>query len=153
MKTNKLFYNLIFLFSIVTFGQPGKLLKEKQEQIKSIKVAFITNELSLTPDEAAKFWPVYNTFEDKQQEIRRTRLKGYINRLDEDTFDTLSEKESATLLTQLESTEDDLYQLRKKFNNDLRAVLPAVKILKLKKAEEKFNRRLLQQFKERREKR
>lgn len=151
MKLNKLSLILMLLVSITSFSQG--LLKQKQEQIKSIKVAFITNELSLTPDEAAKFWPIYNAFEDKQQEIRRTKLKGYINRLDDDAVDNLSEKESANLLTQLESTEDDLYQLKKKFNTDLRAVLPASKILKLKKAEEKFNRKLLQQFKERRAKR
>jgi Spy/CpxP family protein refolding chaperone len=125
-------------------------LKEKQEQIKSIKVAFITNELSLTPDEAAKFWPVYNTFEDKQVAIRKTKLKGYINRLDDETFDNLSEKEATTLLTQLESAEDDLFQLKKKFNAELRNVLAASKILKLKKAEEKFNRKLMQQFRDKR---
>ena len=151
MKTKQLFIALLGFVSIASFSQSK--LKEKQDQIKSIKVAFITNELSLTPDEAAKFWPVYNAFEDKQQEIRKTRLKGYINRLDEDTLDNISEKEASTLLTQLESTEEDLFHLKKKFNADVRAVLPASKILMLKKAEEKFNRKLMQQFKERRAKR
>ena len=53
---------------------------------------------------------------------------------------------------QLESTEEDLYLLKKKYNADIRAVLPASKILILRKAEEKFNRKLLQQFKEKRNK-
>lgn len=151
MKTKQLFITVLSFISIISFGQ--NRLKEKQDQIRSIKIAFITNELSLTSDEAAKFWPIYNAFEDKQQEIRKIKLKGYINRIDDDNFENLSEREAVILLTQLESTEEDLFQLKKKFNADLRTVLPASKILKLKRAEEKFNRKLLQQFKERRAKR
>lgn len=150
MKTKQLFLVLVSFLSITSFGQ--NKMRGKQGQIKSIKVAFITNELSLTSDEAIKFWPIYNTFEDKQQEIRKTKLKGYINQLDDDALETISEKDATTLLTQLESTEEDLYLLKKKYNADIRAVLPASKILILRKAEEKFNRKLLQQFKEKRNK-
>jgi hypothetical protein len=151
MKKNILFIAILCFASTALFSQ--NRLKEKQSQIKSIKIAFITNELSLTTDEATKFWPIYNTFEEKQLEIRKTKLKGYINRLDEDTLENLSEKEAANLVTQLESTEEELFLLKKKFNADIRGVLPASKILKLKKAEEKFNRKLMQQFKEKRNKR
>ena len=72
--------------------------------------------------------------------------------MDDDALETISEKDATTLLTQLESTEEDLYLLKKKYNADIRAVLPASKILILRKAEEKFNRKLLQQFKEKRNK-
>ncbi len=133
--------------SINTFAQGGRL-KEKKEQIKAMKVAYITNELSLTPDEAAKFWPLYNAFEEKQHEIRKQKLKGYLDRIDDESFDNLSEKEAATLLAQLESTEDELYQAKKKFVASLKGVISSTKILKLKKAEEGFNRKLLQQYRD-----
>jgi hypothetical protein len=133
-----------------SFAQNGKLFREKREQIKSIKVAYITNELSLTPEESAKFWPLYNAFEEKQQEIRKQKLKGYLDRIDDESFDNLSEKEATAMLTQMENTEDELYQLRKKFIANLKSVLPASKILKLKKAEEGFNRKLLQQYRDKR---
>lgn len=36
---------------------------EKQQQnIEALKVAFISKELALTPEEAQKFWPVYNQY-------------------------------------------------------------------------------------------
>lgn len=136
------------LFSLNSFAQGGRLLKEKKEQIKAMKVAYITNELSLTPDEAAKFWPLYNAFEEKQHEIRKQKLKGYLDRIDDDSFDNVSEKEASTILTQMESTEDELHQAKKKFIASLKGVLPATKILKLKKAEEGFNRKLLQQYRD-----
>ena len=142
---------LLFFISIATFAQDGPLrerFREKKEQIKSLKVAYITNELNLTPDEAAKFWPLFNAFEDKQQEIRKLKLKGYLDRADNNTIDRLSEKEASSMLSQMESTEDELYQLKKKFVANLKGVLPATKILKLKKAEEQFSKKLLQQYRD-----
>jgi hypothetical protein len=104
----------------------------------------------LTTTEAEKFWPLYNTFDDKQREIKKEKIKGYMNRLD-DSEDKLTEKEAATALAQMEKTEDELHQLRKKFIADLKAILPATKILKLKKADEDFNRKLLKQYKNKRD--
>jgi hypothetical protein len=63
----------------------------------------------------------------------------------------MSEKDATVLINQIETTEDELYQLKKKFISNLRGVLPSVKILKLKKAEEQFNKKLLQQYRDRRE--
>ena len=40
-----------------------------------MKIAFITTELNLTPDEAAKFWPVFNAFEEKQRELKQEKIK------------------------------------------------------------------------------
>ena len=110
-----------------------------------MKIAFITNELSLTPDEATKFWPVFNAYEDKQRELKKDKIKNYMDRIDSDK---LTEKEANSILLQMESTEDELFQLRKKFVSSLKGVLPAVKILKLKKAEEEFSKKLLQQYRD-----
>lgn len=151
MKTYKLLIVSFFLISMATFAQDGPLrerFKQKKEQVKSLKVAFITNELNLTPDEAAKFWPLYNAFEDKQQEIRKQKMKAFMDRKDDNSIDKLSEKEAATMLSQMESTEEELYQLKKKFIANLKGVLPATKILKLKKAEEEFSKKLLQQYRD-----
>lgn len=146
MKIKKILPILIAFISLNAVAQDGAFIRKKKEQIKALKVAFITDELSLTSDEAAKFWPLYNSFEDKQQEIKKQKLKGYLNRMDDESFDNLSDKEATAMLAQMESTEDELYQLKKKFVVSLKGVLPAVKILKLKKAEENFNRKLLQQY-------
>ena len=75
---------------------------------KRQKVAFITNELDLTPEESAKFWPLYNAFEDKQHEIRKQKLKVYMDRAD-NSVEKLSEKDATTLLNQMESTEEELH--------------------------------------------
>jgi Spy/CpxP family protein refolding chaperone len=149
MKLKKIFTVLLFTFSMVAFTQPGSRLKErfqqKKDQLKSMKIAYITTELNLTPDEATKFWPLFNAFEDKQKELKQDKIKNYLDRIDSEK---LSEKEANTLLNQMESTEDELFQLRKKFVSNLKGVLPATKILKLKKAEEEFSKKLLQQYRD-----
>lgn len=150
MKTRNILSLILILTSMISFAQNGRLMKQKKEQVKSLKIAFITSELDLTADESAKFWPLYNAFDEKQSEIRRTKMKSYLDRMDSENFDNVSEKEAATLLSQMESSEEELHQLRKKFIGSLKSVLPAVKILKLKKAEEDFNRKLLQQYRNKR---
>jgi Spy/CpxP family protein refolding chaperone len=146
MKIQKIIHLLLFLFAINTFAQPR--LKEKKEQIKALKVAYITEELQLTSEEATKFWPLFNAYEDKQKELRQEKMRSYMNRLDAGEVDAMSEKEASNLLNQMESTEDDLYQLRKKFIASLKGILPAKKIIKLKRSEEGFNRKLLKQYRE-----
>jgi len=70
--------------------------------------------------------------------------------MDGSEIDKMTDKEATAFLNQMESTEDELYQLRKKFITSLKGVIPPVKIIKLKKAEEGFNRKLLKQYRDNR---
>ncbi len=147
MKT-KIIYPIVFLLiSTLSFSQG---FKEKKEKVKALKVAYITEQLDLTKEEAQKFWPIYNAFDDKQAELRHEKMRAILDRFEPGNVDKLSEKEASTLLTQMEAVEESLFTLRKKFIKDLQGVLSAKKIVKLKKAEEDFNRTLLKQMKERR---
>ncbi len=138
----------IVLLSVSSFGQNGRFFQNKKDQIKALKVAYITNELALTPEESAKFWPLYNAFEDKQREIKKLKLKGYLKHMDQDSFDKLSDKEATILVEQMESYDDELYLAKKKFVGNLKGILSPVKILKLRRAEDNFNRKLLQQYRD-----
>jgi Spy/CpxP family protein refolding chaperone len=148
MKLKTLLSIFIVLFSICSFSQNPKIKEkqEKEEKIRSLKIALITNELKLTPTEAEKFWPIYNAFEDKQIEIRHKKRRSSIIFMDESVFSTLSDKQAELLLDQLENNEEQLYLNQKKLNTNLRTVLSAKKILLLKKAEDHFNKKLLQQY-------
>lgn len=146
MKTTKTL--LLFLLLITSFSFAQGLLREKKERIKALKVAYITEELNLTSEEATKFWPLYNAYEDKQKELRQEKLRSYMDRLDGGEINKMNDKEANAFLNQMESIEDELYQLRKKFIVNLKGVIPPIKIIKLKKAEEGFNRKLLKQYRE-----
>lgn len=146
MKYFKILLITIALFPFLMTAQGGKF-KEKKEQIKTLKIAFITEELNLTSTEAEKFWPLYNAFDEKQHQIRQQK---FISRSENTSVDQMNDKEATALLSQIENNEEELYQLRKKFISNLKIILPSVKIIKLKKAEEDFNRKLLKQYRDKR---
>lgn len=137
---------LLFLFVSVSFYAQGESMQEKKEKIKALKVAFFTTELDLTTNEAEKFWPIYNTFDDKQFELRHQKMRAFMKRMSDGSLDRITEKEANNFLVQMEDTEEELFLLRKRFTQNLRKILPSVKIIKLRKAEEDFNRKLLHQY-------
>ncbi|RUT69258.1 sensor of ECF-type sigma factor [Flavobacterium cupreum] len=147
MKIKNIFPLLLFLVSFSFYAQSDKT-DEKREKIKAYKVSFLTTELELTSTEAERFWPIYNAFDDKQFELRHDKMKTYLRKLDDDNINSLSEKEAAALLSQIESTDKELYLLREKYMTNLKKVLSAKKILKLKKSEDDFNRKLLKQYRD-----
>lgn len=149
MKTKNILTLVLLLLSLSFYAQ-GKKMLEKKEQIYALKVAFITNNLSLTSTEAEKFWPIYNSFEAKQFDLKRQKSISYIKKMDNETLSKMSDKEALTVLTEIEATEEELFQQRKKLIVSLKSVLSPVKIIKLKKAEDAFNKKLLQQYKENR---
>ncbi|WP_298154912.1 sensor of ECF-type sigma factor [Flavobacterium sp.] len=142
MRTAKIITIFLSLVCATAFAQGAK------DKIKTLKVAFITKELALTTAEAEKFWPVFNTYEDKQFEIRFRKMRDIKKRMEKPGIDKLSDKEATVLLTQLEEAEQELSDNRKKLIAALKSVISPVKILKLKKAEDDFKSKLLKQYRE-----
>ena len=146
MKLKNILPILLFLVSFSFYAQSDK--DEKREKIKAYKVSFLTTELELTSSEAQKFWPIYSAYDDKQFELRHEKMKTYFLRLDDSNVNSMSEKEAATLLSQIESADKELFVLREKFMSNLKKILSAKKILQLKKSEDDFNRKLLKQYRD-----
>ena len=147
MKTKFILPIILLFISSVSFSQD---FKEKREKVKALKVAYITEQLELTTEEAQKFWPLYNAFDDKQSELRHEKMRSILDRFKPGNVEKLSEKDASNSLAQMEKIEEDLFNLKKKFIKDLQSVISAKKIIKLKKAEEDFNRELLKQMREKR---
>ena len=147
MKTKIIFPIIFLLVTSLSFSQG---FKEKREKVKALKVAYITEQLELTTDEAQKFWPIYNAFDDNQAELRHEKMRSILDRFKPGNVEKLSEKDASNSLAQMEKIEEDLFNLKKKFIKDLQGVISAKKIIKLKKAEEDFNRELLKQMREKR---
>jgi hypothetical protein len=147
MKTKFIFPIIFLLVTSLSFAQG---FREKKEKVRALKVAYITEQLNLTTEEAQKFWPIYNAFDEKQAELRHEKMRAILDRFEPGSVEKLTEKEASTLLAQMETIEENLFALRKKFIKDLQGVISAKKIIKLKKAEEDFNRELLKQMREKR---
>ena len=143
----KLIPILVLLISLSGFAQRGGKMNER---IKAQKTAFITEKLSLTADEAAKFWPIYNEFEAKRNKIKSEDLRAVKMKMRNNP--DMSDKEADELLEILIKAENDLHAAKLKLVKDLKTVLSAKKIIRLRAAEDEFNRILFQRLKEMRQK-
>lgn len=147
MKKLKTLLPLLLLFCLTGHAQKEKE-KDKHEQIKALKVSFFTTELNLTTDEAEKFWPIYNAYDEKQYKIRHDKMRPLLLKIDQVGYDKISEKEAAGYLDKLEAAENELTELKLKLADDLKPAIGSAKILKLRKAEEDFKKKLIEQFKD-----
>ncbi|MGH2566044.1 MAG: hypothetical protein ACRDE8_00835 [Ginsengibacter sp.] len=60
---------LLILFIMLGSLSQIKAQEPSGEKIQSLKIAFITQKLQLTPEEAQKFWPVYNEYDNEIRSI------------------------------------------------------------------------------------
>jgi hypothetical protein len=118
---------------------------EDRQKIEAMKVAFITEQLSLTPAEAEKFWPVYNQFSDNMRSMRKDRQKIVSGPLNEG--DDISSKQSEVTLSNYVTHIKSVQSAELKLIEDLKSILPASKIIKLRLAEDGFKRRMMDRLK------
>ena len=119
----------------------------KNEKMESMRIAFLTQKLDLKPEEAQKFWPVYNEFQKKRQELHkkhREEIKDV-----KQNFDSLSDKQVEKIVDDEMSFRQKNLDLEKEYHSKFKSVLPIKKVAKLYHAEDMFARHLLDQISER----
>ena len=134
---------ILLLFCVAGMAQE----KSKKERFMALKVAYITEKLSLTSEEAEKFWPVYNNYYEKILDLRYREYKDVRKKIKDNDIGNMSEQEANKLLSALEAIEYENYQEDIKLTKKLKGIIPAGKILLLKKAEKDFSRELLHKLK------
>jgi hypothetical protein len=115
------------------------------ENVESMKIAFITKKLALTPGEAQVFWPVYNEYTDKLQEVRKKRradVKDAKHNVDE-----MSDKDVERSVDNEMAYRQKELDVQKEYHSKFKAVLPIKKVAKLYQAEEQFKKVLLDKLK------
>lgn len=144
MKKYILFLITIFAINLLAIAQPKDGPKQdKQEYIRTQKIAFISTELALTPEEAEKFWPIYNEYEAKMEEIRKER-KGYHKELK--TINDLTDDRAYELTEKILDCDSKEAAVRKEYLAKFAEVLGKKKAAKVFYAEEKFKRELLKEI-------
>ena len=60
----RLYISILFLFTVLCASAQTDppVENQKMQNIEALKIAFISRQLELTPDEAQRFWPVYNQY-------------------------------------------------------------------------------------------
>ncbi|NQZ44440.1 MAG: hypothetical protein HRT65_09025 [Flavobacteriaceae bacterium] len=134
----------LVLFSIATMAQqrPG------QERIRSLKIAFLTERLALTSEEAQAFWPIYNEHEKTVESLRVREKQELAGRMA--SLMDMSDGEASKMLAKYMQLMKEKQEAQQRFVANLDGVISPKKIILLIKSEEDFKKRLLQQFRKRR---
>ena len=144
MSNLKTIIVLVLLMTTTLFyGQ-----RPDRDKIKSLKIAFFTEQLELSSSEAESFWPVYNQYQRERHSLRKQGHSEIRNKMKE--TEGLSEKEANDLLSQYLDYEEEEEELDKNFLIKVSKIISAKKTLKLLKAEEDFKRKLIQQYRKKR---
>lgn len=142
---------LISTGTLLAQGMPprsgAKASLPTRERIESIRIAFYTREMKLTPEEATVFWPVFNKY---QEEEKALRIKHPLN---EDGASarlvTLTEEEATRLLDEVNRFADKERDIRKRLTQEVAKTLSPKKALLFIQAEKNFRKELVQQVKAR----
>jgi hypothetical protein len=71
MKRNFYFIIFFLFFAMGNLKAQPPRQGQGQPNVESLKIAFLTKQLELSPDEAKKFWPVHDAYQDDIEKLLR----------------------------------------------------------------------------------
>lgn len=141
------------LLAVALFAQPQAQKRSEEqrkkvfERIQSEKIAFLTNALDLNPEEAQKFWPVYNECAKKIGEAQAARMKAFAE-LRAKKAQPVSEKEMEKKVEAYVEASKEAAQVMYDYYPKFKKVLPIEKVAKLYQAEDSFQQRMIRNLRE-----
>lgn len=144
----KILNYILFVLTIYLAGQgicQAQSPRETGDRIKAKRIAFFTDKLQLTPDEAQKFWPVFNEYNQKKNNLiaeKRKLTESFSN-----NSSNMNEVEVDKTINRLILISQQEVQLFEDYNKRFRIILSAQKVMKLYLAETDFKIMLLRELK------
>ena len=139
MKQFRMYLLLLCLLAAGNvWGQRGGGGREAidPERLQTARIAYITTRISIKPEQAEKFWPVFNAFTNSRENLMRT-----IGDLSKGA-DTIGEEEAKSKLNQKLQLQQKLVDEEKIFIADASKVLTYRQLLLLQNIARDFNRYL-----------
>lgn len=122
----------IVLFGLLTLGYT--LQAQDDSRVEGLRRDFISKELQLTSAEADAFFPLYNEYNQKKREARRS-LRAEKN-------------SSAASVDKTIDLEQDLIDIKREYTEKFKKILPEKKVVQLLEAEKKFKMMMVQKLKD-----
>ncbi|HAD15064.1 MAG TPA: hypothetical protein DCF33_21785 [Saprospirales bacterium] len=135
---------LLLFISITAHSQVDP--DQKEARLAAFRAEVFTRVLNLTPDEAQGFWPVYNEYADKREQVQQDLRPGK-------QLDQMSDAEVEEQIKRHFELKQRELELEKEAYQKLRKVLPLRKVAKLPAAEREFRESLIKKLQEARERR
>ena len=136
---------ILLMFSGLWQMQSQEKDDSHREKIKELKTAFFTQELNLDKKKAQQFWPIYNEYESELHKLRKREHRDIPN------LECITEDDAENMLDEYVAIEKQDYILKQKLFNDLKEIMTAQEIIKLHKLEDEFHKKLIKEYRARKE--
>jgi hypothetical protein len=133
---------LVFIPALLNAQDRGN----RNEEIESYKIAYLTQKLDLSSGEAKIFWPIYNDWQKELTALRSERNKNVISFRKTEEIEALSDNEIHALITNEINYKQRNLNIEKKYYNRLKSSLPLKVVGKYYRAQETFKKELLNRF-------
>ncbi len=130
---------VLALFSLTRTAVSAHQEGDWQEKMKAERVAFLTTAMELTPAEAEKFWPVYNSMEAERRASFGKVMRAY-KALSDGVAAGKTDRELEVLVNDYTTANKNSHSIEAKYTPQLMKVLSVSKVAKLFVAEEEFRR-------------
>jgi hypothetical protein len=102
-----------------------EVMKAFHQDLQSARADIMAKNLTLTAEEAAKFWPAYAKFQEEQNAITAPQLESIKNYVNGSTQGTLDDKMALALVDANLTRDLDMNKLRRKWLAEFQKFLPA----------------------------
>jgi Spy/CpxP family protein refolding chaperone len=148
-------YNALFatIFAAVFAAAPAAWAQDKpangtdvamlKAAVKADKKALVASTLTLSADEAKKFWPLYDDYQRKLDALNR-RISRLVEEIIAQGSKPVSDAMAKSLLKESLAIEDEEVRARRGYQNRLVKVLPTSKALRYLQLENKI--RVIQDY-------
>lgn len=130
---------VLALFSLTRTAVFAHQEGDWQEKMRAERVAFLTTAMELTPAEAEKFWPVYNSMEAERRASFGKVMRTY-KALSDGVAAGKTDRELEVLVNDYTTANKNSHSIEAKYTPQLVKVLSVSKVAKLFVAEEEFRR-------------
>ncbi len=142
----KIFATVLLLsVSLAVLAQTPK--QDARSKLEAARIALITERLSLTPEQAEKFWPIYNEYAEQRRAIQQ-QFRQSQQGMD---LKNMTEKQSQEMMRARMDAKQKQLDLEKKYSERLMNVINTRQLMALKKAEDDFRAMIIRRLEQRRQ--
>jgi len=136
---------LLLILTVISVAETDAQ-NQGREKLDAYRIAFFTRRLNLTPQEAEKFWPVYNEFQNRKNSIQTERMQ--LNRNVNQNELNMSEKEMIEAGDKIVSLQMEEASLAAEYHKKFKEILKPAKVIRLYQAENQYRLQLLNELKQ-----
>ena len=140
---------LMLFTSLGAFAQRPGMRQQNREKIQAARIAFITNRLELTPEQAQTFWPIFNEYEAKKQELTKKYNQQKRALAGEDGFRNMNEENATKMVDIYIEQKRAQLDLEEEYLKKFQTVIKPMQSWALIRANGQFTRDLMKRLRER----